>query len=186
MNKESGRLHRMKKFLAFFLVASLALAHQPLFNPGSPSREQAFVVSNPEVSKVITTESRPNSRDWYRLEVGEGFVLDVALFVGAPCPKAFAPRLYLLSQGLAGSAPFALPTGYGAMAVENIWTDYAGHGVTARKSPTLQRRLSAGKHYLVVEHGQSKGWYFVSLGGSEVPGGTSEGRSALARFNRCG
>jgi hypothetical protein len=186
VGKESDRLPHMKKLLALCVVSSLALAHQPLFNPGSPSREQAFVVSNPEVSKVITTESRPNSRDWYRLEVREGFVLDVALFVGAPCPKAFAPRLYLLSQGLAGSAPFPLPSGYGALALDNTWTEYSGHGVTARKSPTLQKRLSAGRHDLVIEHGQSKGWYFVSLGGSEVPGGTPEGRAALARFNRCG
>jgi hypothetical protein len=176
----------MKKFLALLFVSSLALAHQPLFNAGSPSREQAFLVSNPEISKVITAESRTGSRDWYRLEVGDGFALDVALFVGAPCPKAFAPRLYLISQGLGGSAQFALPSGYGALAVENTWTDYSGHGVTARKSPTLEKRLAAGRHYLVVEHGQSKGWYFVSLGGSEVSGGTPEGRAALARFNRCG
>jgi hypothetical protein len=176
----------MKKLLALLLVSSLALAHQPLFNAGSPTQEQAYRVSSPEISKVITAESRTGSRNWYSLEVEEGFNLDVGLFVGAPCPKAFAPRLYLVSATEKGTAPFSLPSGYGALAGNNTWSDYSGHGVVARKTPTLEKRLKAGKHYLVVEHGQSKGWYFLSLGGLEVAGGTADGRAALGRFNRCG
>jgi hypothetical protein len=175
----------MKKLLVLLLVSSLALAHQPLFNAGSPSKEQAFEIVSPEISKVITAESRTGSRNWYALKVEDGFNLDLALFVGAPCPKAFVPRLYLVSAAEKGTAPFNLPNGYGALANNNTWSDWSGHGVVARKTPTLEKRLKAGTHYLVVEHGQSKGWYFLSLGGSEIPGGTSEGRAALARFNRC-
>jgi hypothetical protein len=176
----------MKNLLIVLAFVGLALAHQPLFNSGSPTRETAFVIVNPEVSKVITAESRTNSRNWYTLEVKQDFALDVALFVGAPCPKAFAPRLYLIGRNLKESTPFAVPDGMGALLVANTWSDYSGHGVVARKSPTLEKRLDAGKYYLVVDHGASKGWYFLSLGGSEVAGGTAEGRSALSRFNRCG
>lgn len=176
----------MKKFLIALVFIGTALAHQPFFNAGSPTRETAFVVANPEVSKVITAESRTNSRNWYALEVKQDFVLDVALFVGAPCPKAFQPRLYLIGRNLKDTVPFAIPQDMGGLAVANTWLDYSGHGVVARKSPTLEKRLDAGKYYLVVDHGQSKGWYFLSLGGSEIAGGTPEGRSALSRFNRCG
>lgn len=176
----------MKKrvLLAIAFLSSLALAHQPLFNAGSPTREQAFVIPNLEISKVITSESR-SERNWYALEVTRNLELDLTLFVGASCPKAFTPRLYLIAPNLEGTAPFTLPQGMGALAIANTWTDYSGHGVVARKSPSFERRLSAGKYYLVVEHGQSKGWYFLSFGGSEVSGGTTEGRTALARFNRC-
>jgi hypothetical protein len=175
----------MKTIFVLLLLGGFVLAHQPLFNSGSASRENAFMIADPEVSKVITAESRSNSRDWYSLEVKEGFVLNVALFVGALCPKTFNPRLYLVGQNLEGTAPFILPTGTGTLAVANTWTDYSDHGVVARKSPTLEKRLKAGKYYLVVEHGASKGWYFLSLGGLERSGGTPEGRTALARFNRC-
>jgi hypothetical protein len=175
----------MKKWFALLLVSSLALAHQPLFNPGSPNLEQAYRILAPEVSKVITAESRTGSRNWYTLEVEKDFLLDVGLFVGAPCPQAFQPRLFVVSAGEKGSAPFALPGGYGALATDNTWSAYSGHGVVARKAPTLEKRLKAGRHYLVVEHGQSKGWYFLSLGGLEIAGGTPEGRAALGRFNRC-
>ncbi len=176
----------MKKLLiGLAFCASVALAHQPFFNAGSPTREQAFNIINPEISKVITAESRTGGRNWYKLEVRQNFDLDVALFVGAPCPKAFNPKLYLVGKGLTESAPFAMPEGMGAFAVANTWTDYSGHGVVARKSPTFEKRLAAGQYYLVVEHGASLGWYFLSMGGSEVSGGTSEGRAALGRFNRC-
>ena len=167
-------------------VGSLALAHQPLFNPGSPSQASAYPILEPTVSKVITAEAKTGGLDWYALEVAQGFNLDVALFVGAPCPKAFNPRLYLIGPGLTGKAPFATPEGTGALAVAETWTDYSGHGVVARKGPTLTRTLNAGKYHLVVQHTEAKGWYFLSLGGSEAPGGTAEGRAALVRFNRCG
>ncbi len=176
----------MKKFLVVLMFLGVALAHQPFFNSGSPTRETAFVIANPEVSKVITAESRTGSRNWYAFEVKQNFSLDVALFVGANCPKAFQPRLYLIGRNLKDPVSFAIPENMGGLAVANTWSDYAGHGVVARKSPTLEKRLDAGQYYLVVDHGQSKGWYFLSLGGSEIAGGTSEGRSALSRFNRCG
>jgi hypothetical protein len=177
----------MKKFFVALLFLGLALAHQPFFNAGSPTRESAFVIANPEISKVITAESRTGSRNWYTLEVKQNFNLDVALFVGAPCPKAFQPRLYLIGRNLnlKDPVPFEIPENMGGLAVTNTWSDYSGHGVVARKSPTLEKRLDAGKYYLVVDHGQSKGWYFLSLGGSEISGGTAEGRAALSRFNRC-
>ena len=175
----------MKKIFAVLTFFGLALAHQPFFNAGSPTRESAFLISNPEVSKVITAESRTNSRNWYALEVKQDFALDLALFVGAPCPKAFQPRLYLIGRNLKETVPFGIPENMGGLLVANTWSDYSGHGVVARKSPTLEKRLDAGQYYLVVDHGQSKGWYFLSLGGLEKSGGTAEGRAALSRFNRC-
>jgi hypothetical protein len=166
------------------LWSASALAHQPFFNAGSASQTQAYRIAEPTVSKVITSEGR-GGRNWYVFDVASTFQLDVTLFVGASCKLAFSPQLYLVGAGLAGKAPFELPNGMGALVVANSWSDYSGHGVVARKGQELSRGLSAGRYYLVVEHGLSSGWYFLSLGGSEQAGGDSAGRTALARFNRC-
>jgi hypothetical protein len=176
---------RLGLILIVIALASSGLAHQPWFNPGSPTRAQAYQIQQPNISKVITAEAK-GGRDWYSLEVKAGFKLDVALFVGASCSKEFKPRLYLIGAGLEGSAPFDLPAGTAALQVENTWSDYNDHGVIARRSPTLLRTLTAGRYDLVVDHGNARGWYFISLGGDEVSGGSNEGRTTLSRFNRCG
>jgi hypothetical protein len=165
-------------------LAGWSLAHQPWFNPGSPTRAQAYPIQQPNISKVITAEAK-GGRDWYSLEVRAGFKLDVALFVGAPCVKEFKPRLYVVGPGLEGAAPFEIPVGTGALQLENAWGDYSGHGVVARRTPTLIRTLVAGRYDLVVDHGNARGWYFISLGGEESFGGSADGRAALSRFNRC-
>jgi hypothetical protein len=175
---------RLGLIFAVIGLASVGLAHQPWFNSGSPTRAQAYQILQPNISKVITAEAS-GGRDWYSLEVKAGFKLDVALFVGAPCPKEFKPRLYVVGPGLEGAAPFELPAGTGALQLENAWGDYSGHGVIARRTPTLLRTLAAGRYNLVVDHGTSRGWYFISLGGEESFGGSNEGRNALSRFNRC-
>ncbi|CAM3220944.1 hypothetical protein DESA109040_03480 [Deinococcus saxicola] len=56
---------------------------------------------------------------------------------------------------------------------------YSGHGVTARKGPTLARTLEGGTYTLVVDHGAADGWSFLSLGGKELGRGTVEGREGL-------
>jgi hypothetical protein len=175
---------RLGLILIVIGLASSGLAHQPWFNPGSPTRAQAYPIQQPNISKVITAEAK-GGRDWYALEVKAGFKLDVALFVGAPCVKEFKPRLYVVGPGLEGSAPFELPAGTGALQIDNAWGDYSGHGVVARRTPTLIRSLAAGRYDLVVDHGNARGWYFISLGGDEVMGGSVDGRAALSRFNRC-
>jgi hypothetical protein len=166
------------------VLSSWSLAHQPLFNPGLPTRARAYPILQPNISKVITAEAK-GGRDWYALEVKAGFKLDVALFIGAPCSKEFKPRLYVVGPGLEGTTPFELPAGTGALQLENAWGDYNGHGVVARRTPTLLRTLATGRYDLVIDHGASRGWYFISLGGDEVMGGSNEGRNALSRFNRC-
>jgi hypothetical protein len=181
-------MNKRSRFGLIFAVMALmgsGLAHQPWFNPGSPTRAQAYPIQQPQISKVITAEAK-GGRDWYSLEVKTGFKLDVALFVGAPCPKEFKPRLFVVGPGLEGAAPFELPTGAGALQLESTWGDYSDHGVVARRTPTLLRTLPAGRYDLVVDHGTSRGWYFISLGGDEVMGGSANGRNALSRFNRCG
>jgi hypothetical protein len=175
---------RFSSILATIALMGSGLAHQPLFNPGSPTRTQAYQILEPNVSKVITAQAK-GGRDWYSLEVKGDFKLDVGLFVGATCPKEFRPRFYLVGPGLEGTAPFELPAGNGVLQVENTWSDYSDHGVVARRTPTMLRTLTAGRYDLVVDHGEARGWYFISLGGTETPGGSNEGRNALSRFNRC-
>jgi hypothetical protein len=180
-------MNNRSRFGLIFAVIGLAssgLAHQPWFNPGSPTRAQAYQIQQPNISKVITAEAK-GGRDWYSLEVKAGFKLNVALFVGAPCVKDFKPHLYVVGPGLEGAAPFEISAGTGALQIENAWGDYSGHGVVARRTPTLIRTLAAGRYDLVVDHGNARGWYFISLGGDEVMGGSIDGRAALSRFNRC-
>jgi len=169
------------------LLASLGFAHQPFWNPGSPTLEQAYRVLEPTVSKVVTSQLGAGQLGFYVLELSAGFVLDLGLFVGAACPPAFQPRMWLVGPSLQGSQrpPFAIPEGMGAEVSEGGWRDYRGHGLVARKGPEFRRRLPGGTYYVVVEAGNAAGYYMISLGGSEVPGGTPEGRAALGRFNRC-
>ena len=174
--------------IACVALASSGTAHQPWFNPGSPSQERAFRVQEPEVSKVITAEARANGQNWYVLDVPEGFQLDVAIFKSAACANDFNPRLWVVGPGLEGPsrAPFKLPDGMGVLEVAQSWSPYSGYGLNARRGPTFERRVKAGRYYYVVDHGAKPGWYFLSLGGSEISGAGPEGRAALTRFNRCG
>lgn len=180
----------MKKLLMGCIIAltSLGFAHQPFWNPGSPALEQAYKVLEPSVSKVVTGQLSAGQLGFYVLELSAGFVLDLGLFVGAACPPAFQPRMWLVGPGLQGNArpPFPAPEGMGARVFSGGWRDYRGHGLVARQGPELRERLSGGTYSVVVEAGNAAGYYMISLGGSEVPGGTPEGRAALGRFNRCG
>jgi len=179
----------MKKLFTglIILLASAGFAHQPFWNPGSPTLEQAYKVLEPGVSKVVTSQLNAGQLGFYVLELSAGFVLDLGLFVGAACPPAFQPRMWLVGPGLQGNArpPFPTPEGMEARVFSGGWRDYRGHGLVARKGPEFRERLSGGTYYVVVEAGNAAGYYMISLGGSEVPGGTPEGRAALGRFNRC-
>lgn len=180
----------MKKWSVslFVGICSLGLTHQPFWNPGSPTLPQAYRVLEPTVSKVITSQLGAGQLGFYAFELAAGFVLDLGLFVGAACPAAFQPRMWLVGPGVQGNRrpPFTVPEGLGAMVFEGGWRDYRGHGIVARKGPQFQERLQGGTYYVVVEAGQAAGYYMLSLAGTEVPGGTAEGRAALTRFNRCG
>lgn len=170
------------------LLTPAALAHRPLFNPGSGTRAAAYAVAEPEVSQVITAQGRRGTRDWYTLRVAPGFALDVALFVGSRCDAAYRPQLWLLGPGLPNPSPRPafLPAGLGAVTVPTGTTPYSGHGVRARKGPALTRTLEGGEYSFVVDNGAADGWYFLSLAGLEKGGGTAAGREGLARFGACG
>jgi hypothetical protein len=175
------------KPLLLLLCSSMALAHQPFWNQGSTSLLQAYKVESPSVSKVVTGQLAPGQVAYLAFQLGAGFVLDVGLFVGAACPAAFQPRLWLIGAGLPKTdTPFSKPDGLGARVFGGSWQDYRGHGLVARKGPEFRQSVNGGTYYVVVEAGEAGGYYMVSLGGSEVGGGTAEGRAALARFNLCG
>ncbi|OLV15939.1 hypothetical protein [Deinococcus marmoris] len=180
--------HALSLLAALLLPA--ALAHRPVFNPGSGSRAAAFAIAEPEVSQVITAQGKRGTRDWYTLKVPAGFALDVAVFVGARCNAGYRPQLWLAGPGLGNGSggsprPAFLPAGVGAVGVPNTYTPYSGHGVTARKGQTLARTLGGGEYSLVVDNGAADGWYFLSLAGLEKGGGTAAGREGLARFGTC-
>ena len=176
----------MRRFICLmFALGCLALAHQPLLNAGSASRESPYEITDVGVSKVITAQSQGAGQHWYRLTVPAGFALDATLFVGASCAASFAPDLWLVGPGLPQvTAPFDTGSG-GAVMVTGRWTAYQGHGLSARKGQTLRRTLGAGTYFLVVNRDQAPGWMMLSMGGREEGGGTPDGRAALTRFNRC-
>ncbi len=180
----------MKKLVMGLIIAlsSVGFAHQPFWNPGSPTLQQAYKVLEPTVSKVVTGQIGAGQLGFYIFELAAGFVLDLGLFVGAACPAAYQPRMWLVGPGVQGSQrpPFTIPGGMGARVFEGSWRNYRGHGLVARKGPAFLEWLSGGTYYVVIEAGNAAGYYMISLGGSEIPGGTPEGRAALGRFNRCG
>lgn len=176
----------MKLLWSTLLLWGLALAHQPLWNPGSPTVARAFRVSEPEVSKAITGQLSPSSMAYFRFDLPAGFVLDLGLFVGGDCPTNFEPRLWLVGPGLPSlDTPFPIEKGQGAMRFSGGWKPYQGHGVVGRKGPALREKLGGGTYTVVVEAGVDSGFYMLSLGGLERPGGTTEGMLAIGRFNQC-
>lgn len=161
-------------------------AHQPLWNDGSATRESAFVVEEVEISKAIFGELESGELAYVRMDVPDGFLLDVGLFVGQGCREDFLPELWIASPDLErDGADFALPEGYGAERVSGAWEAYRGHGLQGQKGPHIRKAVSQGSHYLIVVAPEATGYYLLSLGGREVAGGTAEGRAAMPRFNAC-
>lgn len=176
----------MRFFWFTLLLWGLALAHQPLWNPGSPTATQAFRVVEPTVSKAIIGQLPPSQMAHFKFELPPGFVLDLGLFAGGGCASSFEPRMWLVGPGLpALDTPFPVEKGQGARRFSGSWTAYQGHGLVGRKGPSLREKLSGGTYTVVVEAGVETGFYLLSLGGSEKPGGTAEGMLAIGRFNQC-
>lgn len=182
---------RGKVKISFFfslcsILCSVAFAHQPYWNEGSPTPEQAFNIENVAVSKALFGNLGAGDVDYFRLEVADNFNLDSSLFVGGGCSETFNPRLYLLSPNKnANAVTFVLPKGYGTTLAEGDWKPYSGHGLTGREGPGIRETLSAGIYYLVVQSNEAGGFYLLSLGGSENFGAGPGGREAIPRFNIC-
>ncbi len=173
-------------FCFFSFFCTVAFAHQPYWNKGSPTPGQAFVVENVTVSKALFGNLEVGEVDYFKLEVTDNFKLESSLFVGGGCSESFNPQLYLLSPNQkTGEATFILPNGYGVTIAEGEWKPYNAHGLNGREGPTLGETLEAGTYYLVVQGNEEGGFYLVSLGGSEAFGGDEGGREAIPRFNAC-
>jgi hypothetical protein len=184
--EERGRVKTSFFFPLVPFLFTFAFAHQPYWNEGSPTPEQAFTIEAVTVSKALFGSLEAGEADYFKLEVAEGFGLDSSLFVGGGCSETFNPQLYLLSPSSETSGvTFALPDGYGAVLGAGEWQAYRGHGLNGREGPSIRERLAAGTYYLVVQSNDASGFYLVSLGGSEAFGGGEGGREALPRFNAC-
>jgi hypothetical protein len=171
-------------FLMLFF-SSPALAHQPYWNEGSPTLEEAFNIENATVSKALFGNLEAGEVDYFKLELPDNFIFDSSLFVGEACSKDFQPQLYLLSSKRTGEAPFAVPEGYGALLGVGDWQPFSTHGLVGREGPHLNQLLVSGTYYLVVQANEANGFYLVSLSGSESFGGSEDGREAIPRFNAC-
>jgi hypothetical protein len=172
--------------LTFMAFLNLVLAHQPYWNEGSPTPEQAFNIENVTVSKALFGNLEAGEVDYFKLEVADGFNLDSSLFVGGGCSETFNPRLYLLSPNTeVAEVTFTVPDGYGTTLAEGEWKPYSGHGLNGREGPSIRETLSVGTYYLVVQSDEETGFYLLSLGGSEAFGGGEGGREAIPRFNAC-
>ena len=172
------------------LIIGMTLAHQPLWNNGSPTLQEAFRVTEPEVSKAIFGRLKAGELAYFKLDVADNFKLDASLFVGGNCHKAFQPEFWLLttdpSTDLSKVAPPFPPEGFSARRIPGVWRSYQGHGLAGREGPEVLETLRAGVVYLVVVASEVEGYYLVSLGGREAFGGSAEGREAIPSFNYCG
>jgi hypothetical protein len=173
-------------WITLLLFSSLAFAHQPFWNEGSPTPEEAFIIEGVSVSKAIFGNLQAGEVDYYKLAVPENFSLDSSLFVGGGCHETFNPELYLLSPSSETTeATFTLPSGYMTTLAEGDWKPFSGHGLTGREGPSIREALAAGPYYLVVQSHEESGFYLLSLGGAEDFGGGEGGREAIPRFNAC-
>ena len=179
-------MHLLVTVVTVLLALGPGWAHQPLYNPGSPSLEAAYRIEDPDVSKVVTGQLGSGEAAYHLLELTETTRVSGTLFMGNGCEAAFSPKLWLVGYDALGAAPFTVPGGTGASAFEGDWESYNGHGVRGFRGPSFTIMLEPGSHYLVVHSSEGEGYYMLSLAGHEVPGGTSEGRQAIRRFNRCG
>jgi hypothetical protein len=177
---------RPTALLLTLLLLAGASAHQPLFNPGSPSFESPYRIEAPDVSKVITGRLGEGEVAYHLLELTETTRVSGTLFMGNGCEATFDPTLWLVGGDEEGAAPFAVPEGYGALSYRDVWAPYNGHGVRGFRGASFFVELEPGSHYLAVHSPEGEGYYMLSLAGRELPGGTREGRDAIGRFNRCG
>lgn len=178
----------MRLCLVFLILAALVSfgsAHQPLWNDGSPSAENAWPIDDPLVSKAVFGRLDAPGVAFFALDAPDGFALDAQVFAGGACVDGFRPQLWLLRPNATNRTPgFALPDGYGAVRADGAWTPYRGHGLTGRAGPELGWTLPGGRYYLVVQADRA-GTYLLSLGGREAFGGSAEGLAGIDRFNRC-
>jgi hypothetical protein len=187
-----SRVTRGKVRISFLL--SFAFAHQPYRNESS-TLEQPFNIENVTVSKALFGNVEVGETDYFKLEVSEGFNLDLTLFVGDSCSKDFSPEVWSLGPGLNGDSEgndirFQFPPGYDAIFVgEGGWKPFSGHGLVGREGPSIREPLKAGIYYIVVEAIENSldgGFYLLSLSGSESFGGGEGGLEVIPRFNACG
>ncbi len=170
--------------LWLLFICTFAAAHQPLWNAGSKTAEEAFIIEEIAVSKAIFGQFEASGAAYFQLDAPAGFALNIALFSGGGCATEFEPEFWLLSPTANASSSSGVPPGYQAEQYLSDWQAYRGHGLTGRKGPSIIQNLSEGRYYLLVR-AQSPGFYMLSLAGAEVPGGTAAGRAAIARFNAC-
>jgi hypothetical protein len=166
-------------------LLSMALAHQPYWNEGSPTPEEAFIIANVSVSKALFGNLQAGEVDYYKLTVPNGFTVDSSLFVGEGCKESFNPQLYLLAPGQADALAFEAPDGYSALLGEGDWQPFSTHGLVGREGPAIRKTLASSTYYFVVQANDEGGFYLLSLGGSEAFGGGAGGREAIPRFNAC-
>lgn len=182
-----GRHTRYLVLSIGLVLASWAFAHQPFWNEASGSPEQAFVIEHLTVSKAIFGNLQAGEVDYFLLNAPAALTLEASLFVGEGCNQNFKPKLFLLrpKTGMNPQTSFEIPKDYSLLQGSGDWTPYKGHGLRGRQGPTLQLEVTSDSYYFVVESGEQGGFYLLSLSGSEAPGGSTEGREAIPRFNQC-
>lgn len=176
------------------LAPSVASAHQPFFNDqGSPTRDRAYVIREPTVSKAIFGALRyPAQADYYRIELAGPFELAVRLLVpDNPACAAFNPQIALIGRGITAagdSAGLDLEGDLQATIVSTVdWGAWSGHGLgPQREGSELRATLAPGTYYLAIRDAAgATGSYLLSMAGSEQFGGEPDAASRMSAWERC-
>lgn len=185
--------------LAVTLLPSLASAHQPEANLGSPDWRRPYDVPAPDVSRSIRGVVAPGQQDFYsfRMDRTEPITLWLLTPMVPPC-DGFDPVMRLWAPAVAAQLvrEWDGTSWYGATVRASLdpdgwitlWAERWGvfqHGSRSNSGPAFKPVLPAGD-YLVGVHARPGrgGAYTFAIGDLEIPGGGVD-RAVQARWERC-
>lgn len=157
----------LRALLLATLLLGTASAHVPSFAQAGSSPETAFVVQNPDQSRVFYGDLNAGDQHWFRFDREVGDAIDVSIHL--PPGEASRPSLWLVGPGLAGTGPHQTPSDQGGQ-VASLVDELSVEPFTPlamRLVASLGEQAPANGTFFVVVEAVEPVTYSVAIGRGE-------------------